>query len=77
MASKQAKKKQTAVEEFIEQVRARLVETGMSISELARNAGVGRPYLHRVLSGEQVPSLTNAEAVANALGLKITTLNVA
>lgn len=77
MPSKQAKKQRTAVEEFIEQVRTRLLEKGMSISELAREAGVGRPYLHRILSGEQVPSLTNAEAVAKVLGLKITTLNVA
>jgi gp16 family phage-associated protein len=77
MASKPAKRQQSAVEEFIEQVRARLAETGMSISELARNAGVGRPYLHRILGGEQVPSLTNAEAIARVLGLKITTLNVA
>jgi transcriptional regulator with XRE-family HTH domain len=77
MASKQLRKQPTAVEEFIEQVNARLDQTGMSISELARTAQVGRPYLHRILSGEQVPSLTIAEAIANAIGLKITTLNVA
>ena len=64
-----------AVEEFIAQVNARLKETGISISELSRRSHVARPYIHRILSGEQVPSITTAESLARVLGLKITTLD--
>jgi DNA-binding phage protein len=64
----------TAVNEFVRLVEKRIKETGISITELARQAGVGRPYLHRVLSGEQDPSLEWAEKVARPLGLKIKTV---
>jgi transcriptional regulator with XRE-family HTH domain len=73
MATKQ-RYRYSAVTDFIEQVNSKLDESGMSISELARLSGVARPYIHRILSGEQVPSLTIAEAIAGALDLRIATL---
>lgn len=77
MGTRQEKKKTTAVDEFVKQVEAKLAESGMSISELSRRSLVARPYIHRILAGEQVPSFTIAEAIAKVLGLKITTLSVA
>lgn len=73
MATRQSKQ-QSSVDEFIEHVRARIDETGITISDLARQSKVTRPYIHRILAGEQVPTLTVAEALAKVLGLKITTL---
>lgn len=46
-------------------------QQGVSRSELAKMAGVGRPYLHRVLAGEQTPTLDWIERVADALQLQI------
>jgi DNA-binding phage protein len=60
------------VDEFVAQVRTRIDQTGMSMTELSRRAGVARPYLHRVLSGQHVPTIRVAEQIANALGLHIT-----
>jgi transcriptional regulator with XRE-family HTH domain len=77
MQTKQPIRRHIAVNNFIEEVNARMLETGITISELARRAHVTRPYIHRILSGQQVPSLTIADAIAKALGLQITTTNVA
>lgn len=67
----------TIVEEFIEQVEAEVERQGISLSELARRAGCGRPYLHRVLTRQQSPSLEWAEKVAEALGLTFTLEKIA
>lgn len=64
----------SAVDEFVKSVEKRRKELGLSISELARKAKVGRPYLHRVLSGEQDPSLRWAEKIGRPLGLKVRTI---
>ena len=60
------------VDEFIEQVQAEIQRQGITLSELARRAECGRPYLYRVLTREQSPSLEWAEKVAAALGLSFT-----
>lgn len=53
-------------------LRAEMAKKGMSISELAERAKVGRPFLHRILSGEQVPTLTSVEKICRPLGITIT-----
>lgn len=59
------------VEDFVEKLKSQMEKKGFSISELARVAGIGRPYLHRVLSGEQQPSFEWAERVGSIVGIKI------
>ncbi len=59
------------VDEFIEILEQEMEAQGMSIRELARLAKVGRPYLHRVLAGQQVPSVGWALRVADVLGVEI------
>ncbi len=56
---------------FVSEVRKRLAHRGMTISELAEEAGVGRPYLHRVLAGEHTPTIEWMEKVGKRLGISI------
>lgn len=72
MGGRQVKSAESIVDEFIDQVRAEMARQGISMSELARRAECGRPYLHRVLSREQCPTLDWAEKVAQVLGLTFT-----
>lgn len=60
------------MDEFVAQVRTRIDQTGMTMTELARRAGVARPYLHRVLTGEHVPTIRVAQQIAGALDLQMT-----
>lgn len=62
------------VDEFVKALKRRMDETGTSPTDLAKKAEVGRPYLYRVLSGEQSPSLDWAAKVGRAIGLKIRTV---
>lgn len=57
--------------DFVEIVNAELERQEMSISELARRADISRPYVHRILSREQMPSLELAEKVLAALGFRV------
>lgn len=66
------KTRETLVDQFITELRKAMDASGISASELARRAGVGRPYLHRVLSGDQNPSLDWVERVAKVLGMTVT-----
>ncbi len=61
--------------DFVEKVRSRMEKMGWSISTLAKEAEVGRPYLSKVLSGKQKPSLESAEKIGKPLGLKVKTVN--
>ncbi len=65
----------TAVNDFVEKVLARMAKKEWSISTLAKEAKVGRPYLSKVLSGKQKPSLESAEKIGKPLGLKVKTVN--
>ena len=60
------------MDEFIEKVRQEMKRQDISMSQLARDVQVGRPYLHRVLAGEHTPSLEWAERVADYLGFTVT-----
>lgn len=66
----------SAVEEFIEQVNAKLEETGMSVASLATTTGISRQHIYRILSGEYNPSMAAAQSIADALGLRISTVEV-
>ena len=59
------------VNKFRTAVKKEIHRTEIPMTELAKKANVGRPYLYRVLSGEQDPSLKVAERIARALGLTI------
>jgi DNA-binding phage protein len=61
----------SALSDFVAKVREKLTEKEMSIYQLAAEAEVGRPYLHRVLAGEQVPTIDWMERVGKILGIKI------
>lgn len=63
----------SAVEEFREQVRKQMEERELSISQLARDLGMSRPFLSRVISGQQMPSIDVADKIARKLGLRLTT----
>lgn len=59
------------MQDFIQIVKQEIDRTGMPLAEVARQAECGRPYLHRVLAGEQVPSLDWVERVARVLGIRL------
>lgn len=63
----------SAVEDFVTKLKTRLAVLKMKPTELAEQAGVGYPYLYRVLKREQAPSLEWAEKVGAKVGLRITT----
>ena len=61
----------TAKSSFVTAVQKRLAAKDMTITDLAILAGVGRPYLHRVLAGEQNPTIEWMEKVGRKLGISI------
>jgi len=63
--------KEKTVSTFVAEIRKRLVARDMTISELAELAEVGRPYIHRVLTGEQTPTVEWMEKVGKILGMSI------
>jgi DNA-binding phage protein len=63
-----------ALNEFIEQVNARLEMTGMTITTLAEETGISRQHLYRILTGEHNLSMAAAQSIAEVLGLKIATV---
>lgn len=67
------RRNRSAVEEFREQVRKQMEERELSISQLARDLGMSRPFLSRVISGQQMPSIDVADKIARKLGLRLTT----
>lgn len=59
------------LDDFISKLRSKMESRGLSVRDLAREAGVGYPYLYRVLKGEQNPSIDWMEKVGAEVGLKI------
>lgn len=55
--------------EFRDLLQKRMEERKMSIAQLAREAEVGRPYLHRVLAGDQIPTVDWMEKVGKKVGI--------
>lgn len=63
------------MDQFIAAIRDKVERDKISMSQLAKDAGVGRAYLYRVLDGIQVPSIERAERIAKAAGLKLSIEN--
>ena len=59
------------MDDFVVKVRERLDKKKMSLYTLADLAGVGRPYLHRVLAGDQTPTIEWMVKVGKVLGITI------
>lgn len=59
------------MDDFVKALKQRMDETGITHTELARKAKCGRPYLYRVLSRDQLPSLAWATKVCKHIGLRI------
>lgn len=59
-------------EQIVAAIERAMQRQGVSPSDLARRAQVGRPYLYRVLAREQTPGLDWIERVAAALELTVT-----
>jgi len=56
---------------FVTTVKREMRRQKITYTQLARDAGVGRQYLYRVLAGEQIPSVGWAERVARCLQIEI------
>jgi len=59
------------VDEFVAVVKREIDSQQITMVELSRKANVNRPYLYRVLSGDNKPTLEVAERIAKALGLSL------
>lgn len=57
-----------------DRVRSLREEQGISQAELARQAKIARSHLSQIESGNNVPSVVTADALARALGVPITQL---
>lgn len=55
----------------MEKLKNMRMKKGMSILELSRKSGVSERYLRFIENGEKTPSLRTAQAIANALEVKI------
>ena len=56
---------------FPETIKEQMQIQGISMSQLARDAQVGRAYLYRVLGGETKPNIEIAQRIAAAVGLSM------
>lgn len=56
---------------FIIELEKRRKKNNWTMAELARQAEVGRPYLYRVMSGEQDPTVGWMQKVAEKIGMKV------
>lgn len=68
------KKKNTGspyAERYPNALRAALAKDGRSITQLAADLNMDRPYLSRMISGHYVPLVTTAMALAHALGVTV------
>lgn len=59
------------MQSFLDMIKARLEAGDVTLTLLARDVGISRPYLYRVLRGEQIPTLTVANRIASSLGLVV------
>jgi predicted transcriptional regulator len=57
--------------EFRRLLKLRMEERGVTPSQLAKDCGIGRSYLYRVLDGKQIPTADWMEAVGKHVGIKV------
>lgn len=60
-----------ALDDFVAKLRRKMQKSNINVRELADQAGVGYPYLYRVLKGEQNPTIDWMEKVGQVVGLTI------
>jgi len=60
-----------ALDVFRKQVRIRLDQAELSISELAKRANLSRRIVSQLLSGVNGCTLANADSIARALGCRL------
>ena len=58
-------------ERAVKRIRHEMTRQGLTISELAERAQVGRPYLSNVLAGYHSPSVDWLARVLGVLGVEI------
>lgn len=61
-----------AMDRFIAEIRQAMTDQNVSIAELARRLGTSRSCVHRVLLGQQIPTLHWLERLASQLNLEVT-----
>lgn len=57
--------------QFSKVIAARIKSQNISVSEVARQAGITRAYLHRLLAGQHDPTLAVAQRIAKVLGMSL------
>ncbi len=76
---------QVAIEDFLEDNNLKnfnkaldiLIKSQGSIAEFARNSGINRTHLYKILNSEVEPKLSTLKGILNKLGYKITIARVA
>ena len=71
LACRELKQYTRAMLLFSKVIAARIKSQGISVSEVARRAGISRPYLHRLLAAQHDPTLDVAERIAKVLGMSL------
>jgi DNA-binding phage protein len=62
----------SVMEQLLETIRTAIASKAISVSFLARECGVSREYVYRLLAGDSCPTMTVAEKLASAVGMEIT-----
>jgi transcriptional regulator with XRE-family HTH domain len=68
------RRSRNSVQQFLDAIKSAIESKGISITALAEKAELSRPYLSKVLSGHQEPSLDVADRIAKAVGLEVRTV---
>jgi plasmid maintenance system antidote protein VapI len=64
-------KRKKAPQSLSEQLRERIAAAGLSVYELARDAGIDRSVLSRFLAGKRTITLETADRLAPVLKLRL------
>ena len=65
------KKPPPTIEQFVDSITTAIDASELTITEIARRAKITRPYVYRIKSGKQVPTIAVARRLATVLGLRI------
>ena len=65
-----------SLQHFRDNVKAAMQERGMSYRALAEAAGMGYPFINRIVTGKANPSIDVADKLADALGIPLSDLLV-
>lgn len=71
MATVSQPSRAAAVQRFIKELKKALDEGRITALKLSVDTGISRMQIHRILKGENKPSLETVEKLAKGIGLKI------